>query len=235
MNRKKGTVSAILVGIFLVAGGLVPATPISAQETEQQGDDEYSITIMRTWNETELLVAIAPTAPYYDQWTGPGLQDSHLVQQTVRAAETWQTTIDDHGSNDISGNVQLDVRVIPFDDLGPSEFAEIDILVLNQRMYGPTPFLGFSVMQGEPCIMGNTPDNRDPGLTYRIALHEFGHCLGLGHTHDNEPQEDVMSHGSGSCVSNLNLAGVHEAFAPAFDRTPNSPVHVDKGDYEDYC
>lgn len=226
MQARSRPIIGTAIALFVALASTATTTTAQAEEEET-----YRLSITRTWDHTDLLVVIVPPLPYYAPHNDPKPIDTAALNANKNAVRTWQNAIDDHGSSELSGNVTFTVRVLGVDDLDPT--TPIDILVTSGRVL-ISAFGGAAVMPQDPCLIANTPTTNSQGM-YRIAIHEFGHCLGLGHPDDFQPDEDVMAYGTGVCVSNLDLLVLHESFAPAFGRTAANAVEILASDYEVYC
>lgn len=150
----------------------------------------------------------------------------------------WKLAIQTWGSAHLKNDLQINAHILGCDAGAP--FTSPEIVVATYEASGPV--LGASV-SGDPCLVtmsrlgtvglsGNvTGRSFNYEDMYSVIAHEFGHCLGQGHTGDldggaagdpGHPNEDVMEgsygHPIGSaqshkhCPSNLNVKVMEEVF-----------------------
>lgn len=212
-------------------------------------------------------------------WVGP--QAAHEMpptQAVLEAVDYWAWVIDEYESTwpHLAGlhyDVQIvgrDVRadVIPLSDIVISTAMVMDPVPFlfhaglglptwgTQALLGPRESTGMNV-----CTVWNTGAGveRDDGSMFRLrnlVIHEFGHCLAVGHTgtslgldhcskdhgcFDQHPT-DVMSNVHGAdrqCISNLNVQsladGYHWLATGSTWRPHAGETFMKKSDYAESC
>lgn len=211
-------------------------------------DGSYDQPVWFDWGQTNLRAEIIP--PEHGQ-----LFNNNLVLNNLDPAEAnpctssytramrdvvadWKLAVQTWGSTNLKNNLQISAHVLGCDPGAP--FTSPEILVATYETSGPV--LGVS-MSGDPCMVlmsrlgtiqlsgqvtGRSFNYED---MYSVIAHEFGHCLGQGHTGDldggvagdpGHPDEDTMEgsygHPIGSvqshkhCPSNLNVKVMEEVF-----------------------
>lgn len=194
-----------LVAAFTLAGVAqplnTPATPDTplAMQNQTAGDADaypYIQPVWFTWDTMQLDVLII------------GVEDPVIGASIKDAIESWEKGIDQLGSQWLKENLTIrtfwaDEDVVPPVDFNPNIF------------FVPQGFMAINTVNlntgAEYCIAAAPMAVGWPSH-YHVALHEFGHCLGLGHVfHEGieyAPRHDPMGGGEAgyrSCPSNLNL------------------------------
>lgn len=236
---------------LLLAGCIEPNGLDTGDETGSEEQDEggtYTLPLAVTaWDHTDLLVLIVP--PAYGQLGDLdqlNLFDGRFLLAIESGIKHWEESIQEHGSDEVR-QITFDVYVLGR-DVPPGHFSEVDILVVNPlKPPVGAPFSGFAMgLPDARCLAYNSIEPTDTyDWIFALSAHEFGHCLGMGHPDDHDPWEDLMSYTDIyipdgeempplECVSNMNLAAVHEAFGPAFGREPQGPIKFPVDQYEIY-
>lgn len=180
------------------------------------------------------------------------LYDHPAVQATLEAIDYWEWHLDNHASTWSQLNaVTWNAKVLGV-DATPSDLLDADIVVLTAMVSEPLPFI-FHLGVGLPTYppwgavlgplgsfgqdlctvvnsgVGSPPGDTDPLRLRNLVLHEFGHCIGAGHTGTslNAPHcdsngvcytshpTDVMSTVVGDqrqCLSNLNAQSIADGY-----------------------
>ncbi|HEY4497048.1 MAG TPA: hypothetical protein VI432_02780, partial [Candidatus Paceibacterota bacterium] len=182
-------------------------------------------------------------------WIGSEALYRHpAVQAALEATEYWAWFI---GKNAPEfphlANLSWETKVLGY-DAGYAEFMDADIIIDIAMVSDPhagSQHAGLAsgnynhVSGKQYCLatnagIGAMQESDQPTDLRNIVLHEFGHCIGAGHTgsfppneqcsptygcFDNQP-EDVMtgnSHYKRNCLSNINLfslAEIHDSLPP---------------------
>lgn len=233
---------------------------------------------------TGMTVVIVPAAFFSNgamvnnrTWIGAeALYREAGVQAALEATLYWAWMIDQYeGTHPQLQRLTYTVKVLGY-DATPADLAAADIVINTAMVADPSPFL-FHLGLGLPtvstwllnqragqnvCTVWNTGLGQERGDVGAIRLrnlvvHEFGHCLGAGHTgtslgldHCNangtcytSHPSDVMSSVVGSsrqCLSNLNVQSVAEGYAWATTATATWQAHdgetyMAKSQYQTKC
>lgn len=209
-------------------------------------------------------------------WVGTDLSQLPAVLATREAIDYWAWMIDQKAAAyPDAAYVTWTTKTLGV-DATPFDLANANIVVNTAMVSDPIPILLFHLGLGLPvypvenvvfagfpmtkCTVWNTgaggdASDTDPMRLRNLVLHEFGHCLGVGHTgtslglqhcnsngtcYGNHP-DDVMSNVIGSsrqCLSNLNLQSLDEGYAWKPGTTwvnHDGETYMDKDDYEMTC
>lgn len=183
---------------------------------------------------TVLMVAGAPLAaaghqyeqPVYFNWETMeldiqvlGVDDPVVLDAIEDAIDAWKTGLDDLDPDGLGEDLVIRDYVPGSDTTPPPGYEPDDVEIY----FVPQGFLawGEPLGAGDVCV-STAPLTHEVAYTvngqYRVALHEFGHCLGLHHVfeHDVEydPEHDPMGGGRDhpACPSNLNLRVLERVF-----------------------
>ncbi|MBI2013341.1 MAG: PKD domain-containing protein [Candidatus Colwellbacteria bacterium] len=178
-------------------------------------------------------------------WIGPDATYRHpAVQAAMEAAEYWEWFLAENSQQftQLSG-LSWTIKVAGY-NAGPEEVRTADILIAIAMVGDPIPFVKHSgearwesnpLNSGKPvCItkhegIGEYQNSQQPVDLRNLVLHEFGHCIGAGHsgawpetTHcsprygcfKNQPDDVMTGHkwNERNCLSNLDLFALAEAY-----------------------
>jgi hypothetical protein len=233
----------------VIADGLEPSAP------------SYAIDNFFQWQKSDLRVLIVP--PTHGPLVGPGLQPlpdgiegalptGTYLQATLAAIENWRYAIAVYAAENPHAAglsaITIEEKVLAVDEVTPADVQAADIVVVypehGAAILGVAVNVGGLSPVGPQCVAANTLWLTAQSLSrydmFKLAGHEFGHCLGLGHTVANDPPHDVMSNGgyphdAYRCPSNLDLEGLMQSFAPVFGGTGGGQARVPVDSYEQYC
>ncbi|HWG90484.1 MAG TPA: hypothetical protein VNZ52_06495 [Candidatus Thermoplasmatota archaeon] len=233
---------------------------------------------------TEMTVVVIPPGYYSTEamvertgWIGPNPLLSHPGTQAIlEATDYWTWMIDQYeGQYPWLAQVSYTVKVLGVDataeDLQDAEIiitttmvADTDLIVYHLGLGLPTlpwPVLLNGNRGMDTCNVINTgfgqfEEDESPGRLRNLVIHEFGHCLGVGHTgtslglphesstgqeFDSHPT-DVMSKVVGDkrqCLSNLNVLSLAEGYRWVGQggtwRKPVPEVYLEKSAYTTRC
>jgi hypothetical protein len=235
--------------------GLVSALVLAASTARAQTPDTHWLSLINTTHAQPQDVRVVVVPPVYfsqQAFLGSNLIDtSNLVMSLpgVRAAmeaiDYWDWMV--HDSPFAPANLQqlqFPARVLGV-DATVDDLAGANIVVLTGMVTDPLPFV-FHFGLGLPTLpplaasqdvctvintgVGGDPGDQEPARLRNLVVHEFGHCLGVGHTgtslgaehtsndgtvYESHPT-DVMSKVFGDarqCISNLNVQSLAEGYA----------------------
>lgn len=217
---------------------------------------------------------VSPSAMYPVNWVlVDPIGENPGVQATLEAIDYWAWAVGDA----VSDHSQLAYLTWTTKVLGVdatiADLAGADIVV-NTAMTTDTPFifhlgLGLPTLPWQTLLLANTymthctvwntgvgseTSDNDPIRLRNLVVHEFGHCLAVGHTGTSlglahcdsagdcysPPADDVMSQVVGDerqCISNLNIQSLAEgyAWAPGTWAPHDGETYMDKDDYALSC
>lgn len=215
-----------------------------------------------SWDRSELEIVIVPPAhgPIVSLEEGVlpegpegALPGGAYLAATLHVLEDWRWALDRFAENHTElawvANITWDVRIFAEDVVTQLDVAGADIVKFytesTAAVLGAAVYTG-GITEGNPhCVAYSTKWTTFGSLSYKdmykLAGHELGHCLGPGHTQNDEDGLDIMTNGGYPqwelrCPSNLNVLAVAAGFAPAFGATgPEGTVEVPVPLYERYC
>lgn len=258
----RNLLAALTIGLVLVAPTVVAADP---------SPSSYWLSLINTthYQPTGMTVVVVPAAFFSygamvvnRTWIGPdALAKEPGVLAALEAISYWDWMLRQyHNAHPQLARVTWTTKVLGV-DATPADLAAADIVVNTAMAADPAPFL-FHLGLGLPtasewlvdddagqrvCTVWNTGLGQLRGDVGAIRLrnlvvHEFGHCIGAGHTgtslgldhcnangtcYDSHP-DDVMSQVGGAtrqCLSNLNVQSVAEGYAWATSATSGWQPH----------
>lgn len=218
----------------------------------------YELPISFEWAKTTLDVLIIP--PSHGQvvndngvLNGEDLSELNpLANSYLEAVEdsiaAWNTGIDAFGPAWLQQLV-IKVYVVGRDEIPQETLESPEIVVTSDESKGYV--LGTAVSESPPavgrrCIVDNSKFV-EASFTYEDMYntngHEYGHCLGVGHSSYGRPEHDLMDgtydHIAGAvgthlhCVSNLDVMALEAVFAEAFgEPKPPSPLSILSTEYQ---
>lgn len=213
-----------------------------------------------------VLIMVPGYVPDADPLSGPALAVSGIAEAT----DYWTWTFT-HGTGAYPqfAGITLTARVLGVD--ASPEDVERAMITVNVADAEPTlagtqlafalqdplaPVRGASHCTIGIDSLGDYPEAVEGMQVRNLALHEIGHCLGLGHTgisggshcnangtcYDGHPTDlmSVLDVEGRQCVSNLNLHGLGEAYAwrtsPTAEWGPNDgETYLLKSEYAQTC
>lgn len=176
------------------------------------------------WDHTDLTVAVL---------AAPNL-DPQMVRAIHDAVATWRTVLASR------------LPIVSLTDVTATSRnpQSADIVVHYVPRAGGIVWGGSAVCGVQKClnviVRSDVPDHIDSGETdydatrvYRLALHEIGHALGLGHAEPLEQSMDIMGYGWSlpdpdliPILSDCDLEGIAAAFAWALDGEAPHPATI---------
>lgn len=215
MKAKAALLTAMLLATAAPAGG--------------QPQHAYEQDVLFYWDRLEFDVVVVP--PNHGQvyngngplgGGGPGelTPENSYLRAIEDSIQAWDDAVEEFATRLLARRFESRVYVLGRDPL-PDDDEEIEILIVTDE--NKTVVLGFALGGSEPCIVNNSKFFVE-SFTYEdmfnVNAQEYGHCLGLAHVRDNEPEHDVMDGtyddavgAAGThlhCPSNLNVYGLHE-------------------------
>lgn len=205
-------------------------------------DGFYDMPVILEWEDGQFTAVIIP--PEHGQVINNngvlgGLDADELGACTTQylaallaSIQGWRDAVAQFGSASLAADFSVDTWVAGCDPLSEKPDT-VDIWIGTYEASGP--ILGFAMVD-EPCVLMDSRFSTKWLASfnyedmYNVMSHEFGHCLGLGHTGDlnggaagdpSHPTHDTMEGIYGRpvgaagtplhCASNLNVMGLEAA------------------------
>jgi hypothetical protein len=174
------------------------------------------------WDHADLTIAVL---------NAPNVDDDNY-DAIRRAIATWSEVLDDEFGGEITLTDVTDTARNP---------QRADIVVHYVPNAGGSQWGGYAVCGARRCnnviVRSDVPDlidvgvpDYDPERVYRVALHEIGHALGLGHAEPLEETNDLMGYGwsvpepdTTPVLSRCDLDALREVFWWVFEDAEPAP------------
>jgi hypothetical protein len=201
-----------LVLVALVISASLVTPPVAANH-------EYEQPVWFTWTKLELDVMVL------------GVNDPVIGKAIRDGIARWEFSIKNNAPAWLANGLKLRVYNPTLDPLPPSGFQPtgIDIYVVPQ---------GFMAIRTANVCVSTAPMIVGWGNLVKVVMHEFGHCLGLGHIFNHgqeyEPSFDVMggaTSGSPPCPSNLNLRVLERVYGGVVGQPSGGRLTISASQY----
>ena len=175
--------------------------------------------------------------------------ENSYLRAMERSIAAWDTAIETLAPDWLREGLVTNVYVVGRDTIPQPAVEDPEILITTSHSQGV--ILGWALqsnLDGQRCVINNSKffvlsfSYED---MYNVNAHEYGHCLGLGHSY-GQPEDEVIEHdvmhgtymdaisSTGThrhCVSNLNMLGLEKAFAPLFKQPEADAVATEPAAY----
>lgn len=274
-----------LPAAFAVAAVVLMVAPVAVAADPSPSSNWFSLINSTHTDPTDMVVIVVPAAYYSTQamvnnrtWIGANaLCAEPGTVAALEAIDYWNWVIANNRGAWPQLNYFTYTAKVAGCDATPLDFANAKIVVNTAMVADPSPFI-FHLGLGAPtvaptalilegpghdvCTVWNTglgmESGDNPNMRLRnLVIHEFGHCLGVGHTgtslgldHCNRNgtcytshPSDVMSQVFGNvrqCISNLNVQSLAEGYfwltgAGATWQAHDGETYMSKGSYSTTC
>jgi hypothetical protein len=223
------------VGAAVAVVAMMCAAPASA------ASEGYRLPVWFNWDKTVIDVVIVP--PEHGQiynangvFGGEGADEltpnNSYMKAILHSIDDWKVAIEEFGSDRLKEELVINVSVL---GQGSTTIGGAEILVVTDQTKGPVLGVAVSTL---PCIVNNSKmfvSSFTYADMYNTNGQEFGHCLGLDHVVDDQPQLDVMNghypHNIGAKdtplhpMSNLDVKALEYVFFGGSDVAIIPPVN----------
>jgi hypothetical protein len=217
--------------LFLWISSLFLATIVNSSGVQAQGQDKYSLQLQGfVWNHSTLK-ALVVTA-YNESWWSPA-----YLNTSLRAIGQWNDGIVAFASNHSDFSYLSSLRIQPTVSNTSQPGFDIYLNWTESRLSNATDEVGLSqIFPNYDSTIKNctttlaTRTNHGSSLNegdmQNVALHELGHCLGLGHCNytDDLMYSAYPIGSSAEAVSSLDVYGVATVFSWKLNMTNFYPV-----------
>ncbi|HVF52038.1 MAG TPA: hypothetical protein VNC78_00345 [Actinomycetota bacterium] len=216
--------------LSLLALSVLAAALVAPATARAQGSD-FQIPVWFYWEESTLDTIVIP--PEHGQiynadgiLNGGDAGELTLNNSYLDAIESsiagWETAIQQFGSPALRDKVEINVYVLGQDSIPSSVMFDPEIVVFTDQSKASVLGIAFST---RPCLVNNSKmlvSSFSYEDMWNTNGQEFGHCLGLSHVVNEQPELDVMNglypHNIGAkdnplhCMSNLDVRALEHVF-----------------------